>query len=163
MLVQMIENLEGMINGKQQPDLKSEGERKIAYFLEENSIKYNYESGVLVNSYKDKLRIWYPDFYLPEFKTHIEYYGLAGNQNYDRGIKTKETMYSKIGLDVISVYPWMFKENWQGHIMKELERSTIRRYRTLMAKPYWSKNRPALNNHFTPARGGYHRGGTTRY
>ena len=161
--MQMIENLEGMINGKQQPDFKSEGERKIAYFLEENSIKYRYESGVLVNSYKDKLRIWYPDFYLPEFKTHIEYYGLAGNQNYDKGIKTKETMYSKIGLDVISVYPWMLKKNWQGHIMKELERSTIRSYKNLMAKPYWSKNSSTLNNHVTPARGGYRRGGTKHY
>jgi hypothetical protein len=46
---------------------------------------------------------WYPDFHLPEFETYIEYYGLAGKQDYDKGIKTKEAVYSKMGLDVISV------------------------------------------------------------
>ena len=152
-----------MINGKQQPDFKSEGERRIAYFLDTNSIKYIYEPGVLVNSVQEKPRIWYPDYYLPEFKTYIEYYGLAGKQNYDRGIKAKESAYSKAELDVISVYPWMFKENWQEYIMKELKRNTSRRYKNLITKPYWSKNRSTLNNKFTPAWGGYRRGGTKHY
>jgi len=159
----MEHNLEGVISGKESAKFKSEGERKIAYFLEKNSIKYHYESGVIVNAYKDKLRIWYPDFYLPEFKTYIEYYGLAGNQNYDRGIKVKESAYSKVGLDVVSVYPWMFKENWQKYIMKELKRNTSRRYRNLMSKPYWSKNRSTLNNKFTPTLGGYRREATKHY
>ena len=156
----MNQNLEEKIDRSKKLNFKSEGERRIAYFLDTNSIKYIYEPGVLVNSSQEKPRIWYPDYYLPEFKTYIEYYGLAGKQNYDRGIKVKESTYSKVGLDVISVYPWMFKENWQEYIMKELKHNTSRRYRSLMSKPYWSKNRSTLNNKFTPTWGGYRRGGT---
>jgi hypothetical protein len=87
----------------------------------------------------------YPDYYLPEFGAYIEYYGLVGRQNYDEGIKRKETLYSKAGLEVIPVYPWTFNGNWQEYIMKELERITLSRYENLMAKPYWSQHK--LNAH----------------
>jgi len=146
-------NLENLLDGKRAPKLKSEGERRIAYFLEENSIRYQYEAGVLVNSIYNKPRIWYPDFYLPEFGAYIEYYGLKGQRSYDNGINRKETVYSRMGLDVIPVYPWSFAEDWQGYIMKELKQSVARRYKTLMSKPYWSQKNAA----------GYHRGSTRRY
>ena len=136
----MSNNLESMIGGSEYSKFKSEGERRIAYFLDNNSIRYQYEPGVLINSYYGKPRIWYPDFHLPEFKTYIEYFGLAGNPEYDNGIKTKEAMYSKAGLDMIPVYPWMFEENWQGYIMRELKNVAVQRYRKLMNKPYWSKS-----------------------
>ena len=148
-------NLEDITNGKQPPQFKSDGERKIANFLSDNLIKYQYEPSVLVNADYNKPRIWYPDFYLQEFKTYIEYYGMVGNQNYDQGIKTKQAVYAKAGMDVISIYPWMFKENWRGHIMQELERNTLRPYGNLMAKPYWSKNRQSSNSY--RSRGGYPR------
>lgn len=135
----MTNNLENVIGESERPKFKSEGERRIAYFLDNNAIMYQYEPGVLINSFYGKPRIWYPDFHLPEFKTYIEYFGLAGNPEYDKGIKTKEAMYSKAGLDMIPVYPWMFAENWQGYIMKELKNVTVQRYRKLMGKPYWSK------------------------
>ena len=143
----MINNLENVIVESERPKFKSDGERRIAYFLEDNSIRYQYESGVLINS-DNKPRIWYPDFHLPEFGTYLEYYGLAGKQDYDKGIKTKETVYSKMRLDVIPVYPWMFAEDWQGYIMKELKNVTVQRYRKLMNKPYWSKtsSRPYRNS-----------------
>lgn len=134
----MTGNLDDIITGYERPYFKSEGERKIGYFLEDNSIRYQYEPGILINS-ESKPRIWYPDFHLPEFKTYIEYFGLAGKPDYDKGIKTKEAMYSKIGLEMIPVYPWMFAENWQGYIMKELKNVTVQRYRKLMNKPYWSR------------------------
>ena len=142
----MNQKLEERIGRNRRFDFKSEGERRIAYFLDTNSIKYIYEPGVLVNSAQQKPRIWYPDFYLPEFGTYVEYYGLVGNQNYVKGIKTKESMYSKIGMDVIPVYPWMFNKNWRGYIMKELKHTTHRRYRSLMAKKYWSEHKSSLNN-----------------
>jgi hypothetical protein len=150
----MEQKLEDIANGKKPPHFKSIGERKIANFLSENSIKYEYERGVLVNAGDNKQRIWYPDFFLQEFKTYIEYYGMVGNQNYDQGIKTKQAVYDKAGMDVISIYPWMFKENWRGYIMHELERNTLRPYRSLMAKPYWSNNRSSINNY--RSKGDYH-------
>ena len=158
----MTGNLDNIIRYKGHPQFKSEGERKIGYFLEDNSIRYQYEPGVLIN-FDSKPRIWYPDIRLPEFGTYIEYFGLAGRQNYDRGIKRKEVVYAKMGLDVIPVYPWTFAENWQGYVMDELEQAAIRRYRTLMAKPYRSQSRSASYRHISPTRPEYHHGLMKRY
>lgn len=145
----MVKNLDDIITGSEHPHFKFEGERRIAYFLENNnSIRYQYEPGVLINSFYGKPRICYPDFYLPKFGTYIEYFGLAGNPEYDKGIRTKEAMYSKMGLDMIPVYPWMFAENWQAYIMKELKNVTVQRYMKLLNKPYCSKtgSRPYRNS-----------------
>jgi len=157
-LTSMTKNLDNMLGDQEHPNLKSEGERRIAYFLEGNSIRYHYEPGVMVNSADKKPRIWYPDFYLPEFGTYIEYFGLVGRQSYDRGIKTKEATYSKMGLAVIPIYPWRFAENWQGYIMKELERITIGRYMNLTSKPYWSRHKSATYQHVTSAERRYPQG-----
>jgi len=116
---------------------KSRGERKIADFLDENDIQYKYESGVLIYQAENFPRIWYPDFLLPEFSTYIEYYGMVGNPDYDRGIKVKETAYARMEMSVIPVYPHMFSEDWQGYIMKELKRNIEGQYKTLMQKPFW--------------------------
>ena len=158
----MTNTLEYKINGKNRPRFKSEGERRIAYFLENNSFKYQYEPGVLINSVYGKPRIWYPDFYLPEFGTYIEYYGLVGRENYDRGIKAKESGYSSAGLAVIAVYPWTFDQDWEGYIMKELERATFERYRNLMRKPYWSQKKSATYHSVNPIHWGY-RGGSGKH
>ncbi len=149
----MNRNLENLLDGNRNPKFKSEGERRIAYFLNDNEIRYQYEPGVLVHPEDRKPRIWYPDFYLPEFGTYIEYYGLKGKRNYDCGIKRKETTYAKMGLDVIPVYPWTFTEDWKGYIMKGIKQGVIRRYNKLMSKPYWSRKCGA----------GYQRGSKRRY
>ena len=144
-------DLENKLGGESGLIYKSKGERKIAYFLDRNEIGYHYEPAVLVHAEKGKPRIWYPDFYLNEFKTYLEYFGMAGDRHYDQGIKAKQSAYKKSGLDVISVYSWMFKENWQGYIMKELERNTLNRYRSLMAKPYWSRTRKSFPSYRKPS------------
>ncbi len=82
-------------------------------------------------------RLWYPDYFLPEFSTYIEYYGMAGDPDYDRGIKVKEAAYFKMGLSIIPIYPHMFFEDWQGYIMKELKNKIESQYKILLAKPFW--------------------------
>ena len=125
------ENIEDLLEGHISAcPFKSRGERKIAYFLEENNIKYKYESGVLINQADSKPRIWYPDFYLPEFSTYIEYYGMAGNPDYDKGVKNKKVAYAKAGLNVLPVYPIMFSKNWQGYIMNGIKRKLSKTYMT---------------------------------
>ena len=126
----------------QKEHFKSEGERKIAYFLDDNSIRYQYEPGVLVNTTYDKPRIWYPDFHLPEFASYIEYFGLVGKKSYDEGIKMKLSTYHQMGLEVIPVYPWTFSDDWQKYIMDQIEKTTLNRYNTLKSKKYWSQRNP---------------------
>ncbi|MBC2714944.1 MAG: hypothetical protein HF978_06505 [Desulfobacteraceae bacterium] len=145
----MDQNLEKKIAYQNKSNYKSEGERKIAEFLDNNQIQFQYEPAVLLYTPTSKSRIWYPDFHLPEFKTYIEYYGLAGDPSYNQSITIKQSTYSKNAMNVIPVYPWMLSENWQGYIMKNLEKNTIQTYRNLMSKPYWSKAKtPSYpNNH----------------
>ena len=159
----MKQTLEHKLGNQGPPSLKSEGERRIANFLESNSIKYHYEPALLINPANQKPRIWYPDFYLPEISAYIEYFGLVGRQNYDKGIKTKETVYSKTGLAVIPVYPWTFAGDWQEYIMKELERITVRRYENLMAKPYWSQHKSATHHNDTSKQPRYYQDFSNRY
>jgi hypothetical protein len=120
-------------------DYKSKGEVKIAEFLDSNRIEYEYEKGILLKSYEGKQRLWYPDFYLPEFQTFIEYYGMKGDPDYNKGIGIKKFVYSINNIDVISVYPKTFSENWQEYIMSELEHMIKKRFQILKSKPYWSK------------------------
>jgi hypothetical protein len=154
----MNNKIEDIVTDESRTKFKSEGERQIAYFLNNNSIKYLYEPGILVNSRDEKPRIWYPDFYLPEFGTYIEYYGLAGGKNYDKGIKAKQFVYSKMGMAVIPVYRWMLSDNWQKYIRKELERSTLRRYKNLTAKFYRTQHRSFPHRYYRCSPGKYHRG-----
>ena len=51
--------------------VRSKCERQIAVFLHQNNIKCEYESKVL----NLEGHICVPDFYLPKYKTYIEYYG----------------------------------------------------------------------------------------
>ena len=154
-------SLEGKLCGSRH-SFKSEGERRIAYFLDANLIKYQYEPGVLLGSQEKKLRIWYPDFYLPEFATYIEYYGLAGKSSYDDGIARKRAAYAKAGLDVIAIYPWSFGEDWQGYIMGQLSAISSRRYQSLAAKPYWAGGGRQLQGGSSPS-GRYCGRGRVRY
>jgi len=159
----MNQTLEHKLRSPENPNFKSEGERRIAKFLESNSIKYRYEPGLLISPEQEKPRIWYPDFYLPEFGAYIEYFGLVGHRNYDKGITMKETQYSKMGLAVIPVYPWTFSANWQGYIMEALEQITMRRYKDLMAKPYWSQDKSVPHYGHNSRRSGYHHVSSNRY
>jgi len=59
-VISINQDLENMVQGKRYPDFKSEGERRIASFLQNNTIRYQYEPGVLINSVCNKPRIWYP-------------------------------------------------------------------------------------------------------
>jgi hypothetical protein len=134
----MDKSLENRLKNNNQEVFKSEGERKIAEFLNNYNIHYIYEKGVLVID-KNKPKIWYPDFYLPEFATYIEYYGLAGNQNYDYSIEHKKKVYSINGVEVISVYPWTFCENWQKYIIDNLYEISSNRLNSLSQKIYKQK------------------------
>ena len=95
----MSDGLEKIL-GPQRVHFKSDGERRIGNFLDNHKIRYQYEPGVLVNDQHDKLRVWYIDFKLPEYAAFIEYFGMAGNPQYDEGIKAKMAVYKRMEIGV---------------------------------------------------------------
>ncbi len=121
-------NLEKILCRNIDDNFKSKGEIKIADFLDEMGIKYLYEQGILVEDYQQKQRIWYPDFYLPEFGMYIEYFGVVNDRDYEKGIHKKNAVYKKMTLDVIGIYPYMFKENWKKYIIGSIGQKVERQY-----------------------------------
>jgi hypothetical protein len=75
------ENMEN--NPNQEEDMNaSRGEQLIINFLKKNNIDYIREYALALtyicrHTKKQKVGIWYPDFYLPEFGIIVEYFGGA--------------------------------------------------------------------------------------
>lgn len=70
----------------------SRGETQISRLLDRVGIAYRYEHPLAVidnNKSKSKLRIWYPDFQLPQYGIIIEYFGLTGKPDYLTGMEKK--------------------------------------------------------------------------
>lgn len=121
-------DLENLLNNRESDCFKSNGERKIAKFFDEIQIKYEYEAGTLVRDGHQKQRLWYLDFYLPEFGMYVEYFGILNSPEYDKGIRTKRKVFSKMQMDVIEIYPQMFAENWKGYIINKIGNRVQRQY-----------------------------------
>ena len=129
----MPRGLEGRLNGNK--PFKSEGERRIASTLDKYGIFYIYERPVQVQT-AGTVRYLRPDFYLPRYNVYIEYYGRAGNSEYDRRITKKQSLYTANGIRVISIYPWTLCRNWPKYLMGRLARRPTYAVRTPPAKPY---------------------------
>jgi len=88
--------------------MKSGGEKAIAEILKKYNIKFEYEYPLLIKETKEndteKLRIWYPDFWLPKYSIVIEFFGL-NTSDYLKGKEAKIKAYKKLNIDCIPVYP----------------------------------------------------------
>ncbi len=78
--------------------VKSFGEKAIANFLFEHSIKYQYEP--LFWWGPKKRHPYHPDFTIPRYKVAIEYFGLSGSPDYDNMSEEKRKY-------------WRNKPNWR--------------------------------------------------
>lgn len=125
--MQCPENLEQRIgHTPRSAALKSQGEYRIAGFLDRHNIPYIYESPVAIDQ-RGKTRIWYPDFFLPDYGLYIEYYGMIGSPDYDRGVVEKTAAYAASGLTVIPVYPCHLHQSWPQYLSQEIHHITTRR------------------------------------
>lgn len=86
----------------------SKGEQAIAEVLTKYNIDFVYEHPLLIKECKEndteKLRIWYPDFWLPKYSIIIEYFGMD-TPEYLKGKENKLKAYKKLDIDCISVLP----------------------------------------------------------
>lgn len=74
-------------------------ERIIDEFLTSNNIKHDVHK-----KYSDSNYI--SDFYLTEYDTYVEYFGLSGEfDSYDETIKSKLAMFESAGTKVVSIFP----------------------------------------------------------
>jgi len=100
-------------------DYKSEGERQIAGCLKRHGIAFLYEHPFAVAE-RGKVRIWYPDFLLAEHGILIEYVGVNGERDYDRGVERKKAAFEAMGMPALFLDSDFFHGYWPGRLLDEL-------------------------------------------
>lgn len=101
---------------------KSKGEERIADYLQERSIAFQYEYPLAIMD-RGQVRIWYPDFRLPEYNMIIEYFGMNGNAAYNEQIVHKIRTYQEAGIDGIYMLESSFYGDWEEGIPARIEQS----------------------------------------
>lgn len=97
------------------------GEQLLKKFFKEQNIFYKYEQPMLILDKNKYLRIWYPDFYLPEYGIIVEYFGMRSKKDYDEGTKNKKIAYASMKLQLIPVYKETLNKNWEPYILKTIQ------------------------------------------
>ena len=72
--------------------VKSYGEMDIANFLTQNSIRYIYEQPYEIDTRTSEYGQYHPDFYLPDYKIYIEYFGINRNGEVPSYFKSSKEM-----------------------------------------------------------------------
>lgn len=114
------EGRRGRIEAQGQDFYKSEGERQIAWLLKSRGIRFHYEHPLAVVD-RGKTRIWYPDFFLPEYGMVIEYIGMTGDSHYQKGVERKRDCYQAMGLPAILLDKEYFTGYWPGRLFSQIE------------------------------------------
>ena len=106
-------------------DYKSIGENKIAEVLTKYNIDFVYEHPLLIKEKKEndveKLRIWYPDFWLPKYSIIIEYFGMDEDPVYHKGKEAKTEAYKKLDIDCIPVYPKTLQGDLKSYLLIKIK------------------------------------------
>lgn len=81
--------------------VRSRGERRIVAFFRKHKIRFKYEPELVLGKVK-----LHPDFYLPEYKTYLEFWGMVLiSPKYRAIMKIKKKLYEKHGIPVVSLLP----------------------------------------------------------
>lgn len=109
---------------------KSKGEATIARLLNQYHIPFRYEPDLFLEDGPKRV-IYHPDFYLPEYHTVIEYFGLKGRADYEQGILKKKLLYQQNHYHLIPVYPITLQRNYETYILRSLHSHISDRTRDL--------------------------------
>ena len=110
-----------------EPRYKSYGEGRIAAVLDQYGVPYQYERPLLVID-RNRERIWYPDYWLPDASVAVEYFGLAGQPEYDRMSDHKTRVYAANGIGMLPVLREHLGRGLPDYLMGGIERILQNRY-----------------------------------
>ena len=105
---------------------RSKGEEQIARVLDQAGVPYLYEHPLAVVD-DGKVRLWYPDFQLPDYGILIEYFGRLDDPDYLAGTRKKQAVYEANGLAAVLLTPVAFQEDWPGSLLDEIEMVLVER------------------------------------
>jgi len=106
--------------GKIGSQYRSWGEEQIARFLDRHGFNYHYEYPLALID-RGMVRLYYPDFQLPELGMIIEYFGVNGNPRYDEQVKHKMGIYRQVGIEGLFLNRDSLRGNWPNRILGQME------------------------------------------
>ena len=114
---------------------KSWGEQQIARLLARNDIAFQYEYPLAVVD-RGKVRLYYPDFRLPEYGLIIEYFGVNGKPTYDEQVRHKIRVYEQAEIEGLFLTRQSLTGDWPTTIMGQIEEmleTRIQKFRSIRA------------------------------
>lgn len=102
-------------------EYRSRAEVQIAGLLDREGIAYRYEHPLAVID-QGKVRIWYPDFYLPQYGMIIEYFGVNRDADYDRRTEHKMRVYRNAGIEGVFLNEDTLKKHGSPGVIRQIER-----------------------------------------
>jgi hypothetical protein len=102
------------------PAYRSKAEVQIARLLDRERIAFRYEHPLAVVD-RERTRIWYPDFTLPEYGMIIEYFGMNGDPGYRKRAEHKMQVYRETGIEGVFLTEESFRGNWPARVVGQIE------------------------------------------
>ena len=97
----------------------SRGEKQIARMLRRYGIRYVYEHPIAVLD-RGRVRIWYPDVWLPDYGIVIEYAGSRADKDYVEGIEHKKAVYAVAGYPAIFLDGESLNGGWPRKVIERI-------------------------------------------
>lgn len=116
------------------PGYRSRAEVRIAGILDREGIAYRYEHPMAVVD-QGKTRIWYPDFYLPQYAMILEYFGVNGDAAYDRRTEHKMQVYETTGVEGVFLNEDTLRRHGAIGITRQIEEVLQQRLRRFYGRP----------------------------
>jgi len=80
-------------------NVRNRSEKRIADFLHKKSITFEYEKRLWLNN-----KVYYPDFFLPDFNIYIEFFGWSHIPTYQDKVNEKKSVYRENNVRCIYLY-----------------------------------------------------------
>lgn len=116
------------------PGYRSRAEVRIAGLLDQEGIAYRYEHPLAVVD-QGRVRIWYPDFYLPEYGMILEHFGVNGDVGYDRRTEHKMRVYETTGVEGVFLNEDVLRRHGPTGITRQIEEVLQQRLRRFYSRP----------------------------
>lgn len=134
--------------------VKSYGEMDIANFLFRNGIDYCYEKEYEIDTRTEEHGQYYPDFYLPQYKIYIEYFGIDRNKKvpsffsstgdaeeaskeYCDSMEWKRKLHRENNTKLLEFYAY---EKSEGNLLRNLQEMLVKsdvKFNPLSAEQVW--------------------------
>jgi hypothetical protein len=99
-------------------------ERWVADYLQNSlDLRWQRETSVFVFDEKDRLRIWTPDFFIPNIGIYIE---VCGKESYN--YKYRKKIYEKNQINIIFLETYQHPNKWKTHLLTRLRDIERARY-----------------------------------